>query len=107
MDLDFGLLDVEYELYFVFVLNYQSPERCAEELPYAQLAQAELSPARILAAVRGAAVKTLGDGRQRVEIRLVKQQNAVILPGAAEKPPQVLFRFSYIFIHDLGQIRPQ
>ena len=30
------------------------PERCAEELPYAQLAQAELSPARIFAAVRGA-----------------------------------------------------
>lgn len=29
------------------------PERCAEELPYAQLAQAELSPAQILAVVRG------------------------------------------------------
>lgn len=29
------------------------PERCAEELPYTQLAQAELSPAQILAVVRG------------------------------------------------------
>ena len=40
-------------------------------------------------------------------IRLVKQQNAVILPGAAEKPPQVLFRLTHILVHDLGQIRPQ
>ena len=44
------------------------PERCEEEPPYAQLAQAELSPARILAAVRGAAVETLGSGREEVDL---------------------------------------
>lgn len=44
------------------------PERCAEELPYAQLAQAELSPARILAAIRGAAVETLGNGQEKVNL---------------------------------------
>jgi len=44
------------------------PERCAEELPYAQLAQAELSPARILAAVRGAVVETLGREREKVDL---------------------------------------
>ena len=42
------------------------PERCAEEPPYAQLAQAELSGARILAAIRGAVVETLGGGREKV-----------------------------------------
>ena len=42
------------------------PERCAEELPYAQLAQAELSPARILATIRGAVVETLGSGQETV-----------------------------------------
>ncbi len=41
------------------------PERCEGELPYAQLAQAELSPARIMAAARGAVIKTLGAGRER------------------------------------------
>ncbi len=44
------------------------PERCAEELPYAQLAQAELSPARILAAVRGAVVETLGNKSEKVDL---------------------------------------
>ena len=44
------------------------PERCAEELPYTQLAQAELSPARILAAVRGAVVETLGNGQGKVDL---------------------------------------
>ena len=43
------------------------PERCAEELPYAQLAQAELSPARILATARGAVAGTLGNGREKVD----------------------------------------
>lgn len=43
------------------------PRQCAGELPYARLAQAELSPARILAAVRGAAVEALGGGRERVD----------------------------------------
>ena len=42
------------------------PERCAQEPPYAQLAQAELSGARILAAIRGAVVETLGSGREKV-----------------------------------------
>lgn len=44
------------------------PERCAEELPYAQLAQAELSPARILAAARGAVVEALGTGQETVNL---------------------------------------
>lgn len=44
------------------------PERCAEEPPYAQLAQAELSPARILAAVRGAVVETLGNKSEKVDL---------------------------------------
>lgn len=47
------------------------PERCVEELPYAQLAQAELSPARILAAARGAVVETLGAGQDKVHITSV------------------------------------
>ena len=40
------------------------PERCGEEIPYAQLAQAELSPARIVSAVRGAYVAAAAAGRQ-------------------------------------------
>ena len=44
------------------------PERCAEALPYAQLAQAELSPARILAVVRGAVVQTLDNSRETVDL---------------------------------------
>jgi len=44
------------------------PERCEGELPYEQLAQAELSPARILSAARGAVIKTLGAGRERVNL---------------------------------------
>lgn len=44
------------------------PERSEEELPYAQLAQAELSPARILAAARGAVVRALGAGQDKVDI---------------------------------------
>lgn len=43
------------------------PERCAEELPYAQLAQAELSPARVLSAARGAVIKLLGGGREMMD----------------------------------------
>ncbi len=47
----FGLLDATLrETLWRQVLP---PDRCAEELPYAQLAQAELSPARILAVIRG------------------------------------------------------
>lgn len=42
------------------------PERCEEDPPYAQLAQAELSPARIFAAARGAVVETLGAGQDKV-----------------------------------------
>lgn len=40
------------------------PERCGEEIPYAQLAQAELSPARIVSAVRGAYVAASAAGRR-------------------------------------------
>ena len=38
------------------------PERCGEALPYAQLAQAELSPARIVSAARGAVLEMLASG---------------------------------------------
>lgn len=63
------------------------PERCGEELPYALLAQAELCPARILAAVRGAVVKTLGAGREAVDaavavsaLRLELEKSSKALP---------------------------
>ncbi|MDE7260844.1 MAG: ATP-binding protein [Oscillospiraceae bacterium] len=47
------------------------PERSEEELPYAQLAQTELSPARIFAVARGAVVRALGAGQDKVDITSV------------------------------------
>lgn len=44
-------------------------ERCGEALPYAALAQAELSPARILAAARGTAVAAMVAGRETADLR--------------------------------------
>lgn len=43
-------------------------QRCGEALPYAALAQAELSPARILAAARGTAVAAMAAGRETVTL---------------------------------------
>lgn len=43
-------------------------ERCGEELPYGILAQAELSPARILAAARGTAVAAMAAGRETADL---------------------------------------
>ena len=43
-------------------------ERCGEELPYSTLAQAELSPARILAAARGTAVAAMAAGRETADL---------------------------------------
>ena len=43
-------------------------ERCGEEFPYAALAQAELSPARILAAARGTAVAAMAAGREAADL---------------------------------------
>ena len=43
-------------------------ERCGEALPYAALAQAELSPARILAAARGTAVAAMAAGRETADL---------------------------------------
>lgn len=42
--------------------------RCGEALPYAALAQAELSPARILAAARGTAVAAMAAGRETADL---------------------------------------
>lgn len=42
-------------------------ERCGEALPYAALAQVELSPARILAAARGTVVAAMAAGRSTAE----------------------------------------
>lgn len=64
------------------------PERCEKELPYAQLAQAELSPARILAAARGAVVEALGAGQDKVDtagvihaLRFELEKSNKSLPG--------------------------
>lgn len=43
-------------------------ERCGEEFPYATLAQAELSPARILAAARGTAVAAMAAEREAADL---------------------------------------
>lgn len=43
-------------------------ERCGEDLPYGILAQAELSPARILAAARGTAVAAMAAGRETADL---------------------------------------
>lgn len=42
--------------------------RCGEALPYTALAQAELSPARILAAARGTAVAAMAAGRETANL---------------------------------------
>ena len=44
-------------------------ERCGEALPYAALTQAELSPARILAAARGTVVAAMAAGRETADLR--------------------------------------
>ena len=63
------------------------PERCGKALPYAQLAQVELSPARILAAARGAVLNMLGSGRETVDtadvidaLRLELEKSSKALP---------------------------
>lgn len=80
------------------------PERCAEDLPYARLAQAELSPARILAAVRGAALEALGGGREKVDtagiitaLRLELEKGNQSLPKPlAELSREILHRPSHV-----------
>lgn len=73
------------------------PERQAGTLPFAALARAELSPARIHAVVRAAAVTALADGRQQVTaadlvgaLRLELEKSGRSLPSALKavgEPP--------------------
>lgn len=72
------------------------PERQAGTLPFAALARAELSPARIHAAVRAAAVAALADGRQQVTaadlagaLRLELEKSGRSLPAALEAAEQI------------------
>ena len=69
------------------------PERCAEKLPYVQLARAELSPARILAAARGAVMDILGAGREKVDtasvvnaLRFEMEKSNKALPKCLAEP---------------------
>lgn len=71
------------------------PERQAGTLPFAALARAELSPARIHATVRAAAVAALADGRQQVTaadlagaLRLELEKSGRSLPAALEAAEQ-------------------
>jgi len=69
------------------------PERVEGELPYAMLARAELSPARINCAARNAAVAALAQGRERVDtrgllraLRLELEKSGKPLPAALARP---------------------
>jgi len=66
------------------------PERCEGELPYASLAQAELSPARILAAARGAVVELLGAEREKVDVSCVIHALRLELEKSNKSLPKAL-----------------
>lgn len=70
------------------------PERCGEELPYAWLAQAELSPARILAVARGAVVKMLGAEKEKVNTADVIHALRFDLEKGNKSLPKPLAEFS-------------
>jgi len=71
-------------------------ERCGEELPYAQLAQAELSPARILAAARGAVVKMLSAGQEKVDTASVIHALRLELEKSSKSLPKPLAQLGKI-----------
>lgn len=68
-------------------------DRCEEELPYAQLAQAELSPARILSAARGAAVAALAAGKESVDAAGVAQALRLELEKDSKALPRALLEW--------------
>lgn len=70
------------------------PERCGEKLPYDRLAQAELSPARILAVARGAVVKMLGDKKEKVDTTDVIHALRFELEKGNKSLPKPLAAFS-------------
>lgn len=70
-------------------------ERVEGEIPYALLARAPLSPARINAAVRTAAIAASAEGRERVDgaglvaaLRLELEKNGKTLPAAIAQYPK-------------------
>lgn len=70
------------------------PEQRREgDIPFAQLAQAELSPARIYAAARGAAVAAMADGREKIDaagvtlaLKLELEKSGKSLPRGLSEP---------------------
>ena len=70
------------------------PERCGEELPYSLLAQAELSPARILAAARGAVIKILGAEQKTVDTAGAVQALRLELEKSSKSLPKPLAELS-------------
>ena len=70
------------------------PERCREELPYSLLAQAELSPARILAAARGAVIKILGAEQKTVDTVSTVQALRLELEKSSKSLPKPLAELS-------------
>ena len=70
------------------------PERCGEELPYSLLAQAELSPARILAAARGAVIKILGTEQKTVDTVSAVQALRLELEKSSKSLPKPLAELS-------------
>jgi len=69
------------------------PERCEGGLPYEQLAQAELSPARILAAARGAVIKALSAGRESADLAGVMYALRLELEKGNKSLPKPLAEF--------------
>lgn len=65
-------------------------ERCSSPLPYAALAQAELSPARILAAVRGAAVAAISAGRETAALEEIVNSLRLELEKENKSLPRAL-----------------
>lgn len=66
------------------------PERQAGDIPFGALAAAELSPARIHAAVRSAAVAALAHGRQQVDSRDLVQALGLELEKSGKSLPRGL-----------------
>ncbi len=70
------------------------PERCGEKLPYTKLSQAELSPARIVAAVRGAWIAASAAGREAPALSDVVKALKYELEKSSKFLPQDIARMS-------------
>jgi len=70
------------------------PGRCGEGLPYAQLSQAELSPARILSAARGAWIAASAAGREAPALSDVVKALRYELEKSSKFLPQDIARMS-------------